>query len=103
MTLLIRILALVGSLALSVLIVWAVRNGDFGAAGAWLTAQPWGIVTLADLYFGFLISAVLIAGFEDDWRWALVWILPLPVLGNVWAGVWLCVRARRIWRRLRPA
>ena len=31
---------------------WAITVGDFSAAGTWLTTDPWGIVTLADLYFG---------------------------------------------------
>ena len=93
----IRLAALVGTCALSGLIIWAVRSGDFSAAGAWLTGHPWGLVTLADLYFGFLVSAVFIAAVERDWRWSLFWILPLPVLGNVWTGVWLCLRAGRIW------
>ncbi|MFY0639229.1 hypothetical protein [Maricaulis maris] len=100
-SLLIRLAALVGTLGLTALIVWAVQAGDFGAAGDWLTHHPWGLVTLADLYFGFLIAAVFIAGIERDWRWAMVWILPLPLLGNVWAGLWLCLRAGRIWNTLR--
>jgi len=93
---LIRLLAALGTAVLTGLIILAIRHGDFSAAGEWLTSRPWGVVTLFDLYFGFLIGAVLIAAVERDWRKSLFWILPVFVLGNVWTGVWLCVRARRI-------
>ncbi|OLF75374.1 hypothetical protein AWH62_06005 [Maricaulis sp. W15] len=96
-----RLVALVGALGLTALIAWAVQTGDFGAAGAWLTSHPWGLVTLGDLYFGFLIAAFFIAGIERDWRWRLFWILPLPLIGNVWAGLWLCLRAGRVRDALR--
>ena len=93
---LVRLAALLGTVGLTALIVRAIQTGGFGAAGAWLSSHPWGWVTLGDLYFGFLIAAFFIAGIERNWRWALFWILPLPVLGNVWAGLWLCLRAGRV-------
>ncbi|WP_417487094.1 DUF1475 family protein [Maricaulis sp.] len=96
MTATIRLLAILGSTMLTALIVLAVLNGDFSAAGEWLTSDPWGLVTLFDLYFGFLISAVLIVAIERGWRQSAFWILPIFVLGNVWAAVWLIVRAKRI-------
>jgi hypothetical protein len=58
-----------------------------------------GIVTLADLYLGFVLTAVVIAGFERGFR-AVLWILPLPFLGNVWAVVWFVVRLPELFRRL---
>lgn len=75
----------------AVLIVWAVFAGDFGAAGAWLTSDPWGIVTLADLYLGLLLSAFVIAVMERNWR-AILWIAPIPILGNLWTAVWFVLR-----------
>ena len=82
---------------------WAMIVGDFSAAGTWLTSDPWGIVTLADLYFGFVLSALVIAGLERHWR-AVLWILPIPFLGNVWTVIWFIVRLPELLRRLgRPA
>jgi hypothetical protein len=83
-------LALLG-VVLAILIAWAVRIGDFGEAGRWLTSDPWGIVTLADLYFGFLLSAVIIGFLERSWK-AVLWIAPIPVLGNVWTVLWVIFR-----------
>lgn len=90
MTVLRIILAFLAT-AFAVLIVWAVPAGDFAAAGAWLTSDPWGIVTLADLYFGFLLSAVVIAAFERRWV-AILWIAPIPIIGNLWTALWFIVR-----------
>lgn len=82
-------------LAFAALIVWAIRTGDFRAAGNWLTSDPWGMVTLADLYLGFLLTAVVIAVFEPPLR-AVLWIIPLPFLGNVWAVIWFVMALPRI-------
>jgi len=73
------------------LIVRAVLAGDFAQAGNWLLSDPWGIVTLADLYLGFLLSALVIVAVERSWR-AVLWIAPIPVLGNLWTIVWFIVR-----------
>lgn len=98
MSLLRAVLVLFGIL-FAALIVWAVIYGDFAAAGAWLTSDPWGIVTLADLYFGFLLSAVLIAMTERRWT-AVLWIAPIPFLGNVWTVIWFIVRIPHLSKRL---
>lgn len=86
-----RILLAVLAACLAGLIVRAMLTGDFQSAGAWLTGDPWGIVTLADLYLGFLLSAVVIAVMERGWRAAL-WIAPIPLLGNVWTVFWFIFR-----------
>ncbi|MEL6202142.1 MAG: hypothetical protein AAFR39_07245 [Pseudomonadota bacterium] len=91
-------LALIG-LAFAALIVWAIAVGDFWAEGAWLFANPWGIVSLADLYFGFLLSAVVIALVERPLV-AAVWILPIPFLGNVWVVIWFVWRLPVLRKRL---
>lgn len=89
---LIRILMAAGGMTLAVLIVWAISAGDFSAAGSWLISDPWGIVTLTDLYLGFFMLTVLIWMLEPSKLIALGFIMPMPFLGNVWAVIWL------IWR-----
>lgn len=80
------------ALVLTGLILFAVRAGDFGAAGDWLTGEPWGLVTLFDLYFGFVLAAIVIALAERRIMAATFWILPIFVLGNVWTALWFVVR-----------
>lgn len=96
----IRLLFLVLSLVLTALIVWAIRTGDFFGAGDFLLKQPWGLVTIFDLYFGFIIVAVVIGWTERKWLPSVFWITPLFVLGNVWAGVWLILRGGKLYTAL---
>ena len=86
-----RILLLLLSMAFAALILRAVMSGDFRAEGAWLVSHAWGIVSLADLYIGFLVSSLIIALFEKP-KTAALWIIPIPFLGNVWTLIWLAFR-----------
>lgn len=101
MMILTRLLTALGGLLLGGLIVLAVSGGDFGAAGSWLMSDPWGRVTLFDLYLGFFFLAVIIALFEKSFWRAALWILPLPILGNIWAAMWLVFALPELARRLR--
>lgn len=85
---------LIGSFGLLLLglILWAIIAGDFGAAGEFLLGKPWGIVTMADLYLGFFLSAVVIFYAEPDKKTALVWLLPIFILGNVVTALWFVLR-----------
>lgn len=96
----IRLIYSVLGLGLAALILFAMSTGDFWAAGRWLMSDPWGLTTLADLYLGLAISALIIGLFERSWR-AVLWILPLPILGNVWTVVWLVTKLPQLSARLR--
>lgn len=87
-----RIISGLLGLALAVLIVWAIVVGDFGAAGDFLLQKPWGIVTLTDLYLGFILSAVVIYIVEQKKIVALIWLIPIFVLGNVVTAAWFALR-----------
>ncbi len=96
----IRLLIAFLAIAFAILIVWAIGTDSFSQAGAWLVSQPWGLVTLADLYFGFFLCAVVIWCFEENPGMRLLWILPIPFLGNVWTALWFIIRLPQIFRRL---
>ncbi len=99
MTLLRGLIAIIGIIFAGI-IYWAITSGNFTVAGQWLTTDPWGVTTLVDLYFGFLLIAIIIFLFEGSWR-AAFWIVPIPFLGNVWVCIWFCYRLPEIARRLR--
>jgi hypothetical protein len=95
-----RAVVLFLAVAFAALIVWAIQTGDFWAEGSWLTRNPWGIVSLTDLYLGFLVVAVFMYVIEPgSARW--FWIIPLPFLGNVWTLIWLAWRLPALINRFR--
>ena len=96
----IRILSALGGLALLGAIIWAVMTADqsLGEAIAWLTSEPWGVVSLVDLYLSFFFVAVLIWCLETNKAVALLFIIPLPFLGHVWSAVWMVWRLAALLR-----
>lgn len=100
---LLRILLALGGLALLVSIIWASQAASIGASFTAIAADPWGIVALIDLYLGFVFLGIIIWMFERNKLIALIFILPLPFLGNVWAAVWIVWRLAALATRLRPA
>jgi hypothetical protein len=95
----VRLALLMLAIGFSALIVWAIQTGDFWSEGSWLTSNPWGVVSLTDLYLGFLITAIFMYFFESSYaRW--FWIMPLPFLGNVWTLLWLAYRLPALYGKL---
>ncbi len=87
-----RLLASLGGLALLAAIFWAAARADILASFATISADPWGLVTLIDLYLGFLLMAIVIWALEGQAARALAWIIPLFLLGNFVAALWLIAR-----------
>ncbi len=82
------------------MIVWGFAMGGGWPEVAAVVAMPWGAVTLADLYLGFILFAVVIF-FAERNKWvALAWIAPLFFLGNIWSVLWLVLRAPSVAARL---
>ena len=50
-----KVLALLGLLAMTGILIYAFTSGTFSSDGAKLLAMPWGIVSLVDLYTGFTL------------------------------------------------
>ena len=96
-----QLLPVMAALALAALIIWAAGAGDFSGFGAVLLSDPWGVVTMADLYIGFLLSALIIWFSHTSKVVALLWIAPIAVLGNVWTGLWFAIHLPRLIRALR--
>ena len=80
-----KLIALLGLLAMSAALVYGFTVGDFFADGALIVANPWGIVSLVDLYTGFALFGAWIYYREANKLIALVWIVILMVLG-FWLG-----------------
>ena len=96
-----RILFAVLAAGFAVLIVWAALTADFAASFAIITADPWGVVSLADLYLGFVLFAAIIVAVDGARAASIGWVVALMVLGNLVAAVWLILRLPALVRRLR--
>jgi hypothetical protein len=90
------------AIVFTAMIGWASLRGDFGAEFGAITNMPWGQVTLVDLYLGFLLYGAGVWLVEDRLTAKLFWALPVVVLGNAWALVWVAVRWHTIVARLAP-
>jgi hypothetical protein len=90
----------VPALILAAAIAWAFGKADFWASGAAILANPWGLVTLIDLYAGFIMTGVLVAAIER-WRpWAFGMMAASFVLGNVVYAVWAVSRGAALVRTI---
>lgn len=96
----IRSVLLIGVAVLSVAIAYASVSADLFASFGQISAMPWGLVSLIDLYLGFVVLAVLI-GLVERRGAALGWIVALFVLGNVVGAAWFAWRLPRVWSALR--
>ena len=97
---LVRIALVAAALVLGWLILRAMGLADFFASFARIGADPWGLVSLVDLYLGFAILAVIIAAVERRLP-ALAWIVGLFVLGNLLGAVWFAWRLPMLFQKLK--
>ncbi|HKI99492.1 MAG TPA: DUF1475 family protein [bacterium] len=93
--LVLSVIAVVLLAAMLASFLWAGARQALGDGFAAVTAQPWGLVTLLDLYVGFAFVAVWIYVLERNWLVTLGWAVALCVLGNVTTLVYLLLRARK--------
>lgn len=99
---LMKVIALLGLLAMSGILVYGFTVGNFGAEGARLLAMPWGIVSMVDLYTGFTLFSCWIVYREKAVLPSVIWVVLMMVLG-FWAGALYTLIALQAsggdWRR----
>ncbi len=74
-------IAALGLLAMSAVLVYGFTVGDFATDGAELLQNPWGIVSMVDLYTGFVLFSMWIVFREKSTLAAVVWVVLMMVLG----------------------
>ncbi len=95
----------VGLLGLALLgvIAWAVLQTaslqDFGYETQALFDQPWGLVSISDLYVGFALTAILMMLSERSFVAGLLWALPSVCARQYWTALWLVLRLPRLAER----
>jgi hypothetical protein len=76
-----KLIALLGLLAMTAVLVYGFTVGDFAAEGRQLLSMPWGIVSLVDLYVGFMLFSGWIVYRERSAARSVVWVVLMMVLG----------------------
>jgi hypothetical protein len=80
-----KIIALMGLIAMTVVLIYGFTVGNFSSEGAKLLAMPWGIVSLVDLYVGFTLFSCWIVFREKSALRSIIWVLLMMTMG-FWAG-----------------
>lgn len=76
-----KIIAALGVLAMTTVLVYAFTVGDLASDGADLLRNPWGVVSLVDLYTGFILFSAWIVYREKSRTIAALWVVLMMGLG----------------------
>lgn len=76
-----KLISLLGVLAMGGVLIYAFTSGDIRAEGSILLNMPWGIVSLVDLYVGFILFSGWIVYREKSPIVAGFWVVMMLVLG----------------------
>lgn len=95
-------LTAIGVVAMTAVLIYGFIAGDFGADGAELLQNPWGIVSMVDLYTGFALFSAWIVFREKSFPRSLVWVILMMVLGFFTASVYALIAlyaSKGDWRK----
>lgn len=76
-----KIISFIGLIAMTIALLNGFINGSFFEDGSVILNNPWGVVSLVDLYVGFILFAIWIAFRENSLLKAVLWIISLMILG----------------------
>lgn len=80
-----KAVAILGFVVMTGGIIYGLTVGDFSTDGAAILANPWGVVSMFDLYTGFTLFSMWIIYREKNWLRSLIWIVLMMTLG-FWTG-----------------
>jgi len=80
-----KLISIIGLLAMTAVLIYGFTIGDFSSEGSTLLKMPWGIVSLVDLYTGFMLFSGWIIYREKSLVAAIIWTVAMLTLG-FWAG-----------------
>ena len=86
-----RAIGWLGLIAMTAVLFNGFVNGSFTKDGAELLRNPWGIVSLVDLYVGFVLFSLWIALREKNLVVAATWIALMMTLGFLTGSLYLLV------------
>jgi len=97
-----KIIAWVGVLAMTAVLLYGFTVGNFSQDGAAILANPWGIVSLVDLYVGFALFSAWIVYREKSLPVVILWVVLMMVLGFFTGALYTLIalyRCKDDWQR----
>lgn len=76
-----KVISLIGLLAMTGILIYGFTVGDFINEGGKLLSMPWGIVSMVDLYVGFILFSGWIVYREKAVLPSVIWVVLMMVLG----------------------
>lgn len=76
-----RVIAWLGVAAMSAALFYGFTAGDFFKDGSVILNNPWGIVSMVDLYVGFTLFSMWIFFREKNKLVSIIWIMSIMILG----------------------
>jgi len=76
-----KVIAALGVIAMTSVLIYGFSVGDFGVDGSAILQNPWGIVSMVDLYTGFTLFSAWIVFREKSFSRSLIWVVLMMVLG----------------------
>lgn len=76
-----KIVSALGVCAMTAVLIYGFLVGNFSADGSELLKNPWGIVSMVDLYTGFILFSGWIIYREKSIVRAVIWVVLMMVLG----------------------
>lgn len=77
----IKLFAILGILAMGIVLIYGFTAGDFFEDGSVILNNPWGIVSLVDLYVGFILFSLWIIYRETNIYQTVIWVILMMVFG----------------------
>ena len=99
-----KVVAILGILAMGAALFYGFRAGTLSQDGAILMKMPWGIVSLVDVYMGFILFCSWIVYRERNLLFALWLVIMIMVLGNFIAiayAFWALIHSQGDWKKFR--
>lgn len=84
-----------GVVAMSVALVYGFTVGDFFLDGGVIVNNPWGVVSLVDLYVGFSLFSLWVFVREPNKVLAIAWIVSIMVLGFFSGALYVFLQSMR--------
>lgn len=76
-----KFISALGIAAMTAVLIYGFTVGSFSSDGAKILSNPWGIVSMVDLYTGFTLFSAWIVYREKSPVRAAIWVVLMMVLG----------------------